>query len=179
MITALLLAALGFFLFWQCRDDETERLAGLSFTTSTWKVIITGIMSPLIFAETQHLWQAALALSIFVFVLTAPHNLTLSPPGAYPLPKPRDPIQKALFFLFDAVPGDALTQPIYWAASIARYALPVSLKGVAMQSEVMILAGPVASLIYYPWVHSERSKYVRAGALGALLFGVMGWELSQ
>jgi uncharacterized membrane protein len=178
MITAILFAALGAVMLWQCRDDDTERIVGLPLTTATWKLFITVNVSALIYVQAAEWWQFGVAMLLFIYVLTAPHNLQLSPPRAYPLPQPRDVIQEVMFKLFDAVPGDALTWPMYWACSIVRYALPISLMGLALQSLPLIVAGPVASLIYYPWVHSERSKYVRAAGLGALLFGVLGWGLS-
>jgi hypothetical protein len=174
---AALLAAFGAFLFWQCRDDDTERVAGLALRTGSWKVIIMAVVGPLLYVQADALWQFGVAVALFIFVLTAPHNLLLSPPEAYPLPKPRDPLQSVLFNLFDKVPGDALTQPMYWTYSLLRQSAPVSGMGVALDSFALIAAGPVASLIYYPWRHSERSKYVRAGAFGALLGAAIGWGL--
>jgi hypothetical protein len=178
MIEVAILAVIGGFLFWQCRDDDLERLGPLTLGSGTWKVVIMAAFLALaIESATVEWWRIAVAVALFTFVLTAAHNLLLSPASTQVLTKPRDAIQRFLFLVFDKTPGDVIGHGLYWTYSIVRYALPISGIGLCLNNAAMVVAGPLASLAYYPWVHSERSKYVRAAALGALVFGSMGWAL--
>lgn len=172
-MTAILSALLGAFLWWQERDDETERLGKLGLTSGFWSAVIIVFAALLLTTHHVPLWKYGIALALFVFVLTAPHNLLLSPPGKQVLGVPRDALQKLFYWALRLKSGYTLELGPYVIYSAVRYAIPVSGMGFILESVALQIAGPIVSVAYYPWVHSERSKYVRAAVAGALVMGSM------
>lgn len=173
MIETIAAAAAGGFAWWQCRDDDTEKVAGLPLTTSTWKGIITACSSPLFYLQSHGLLEAIVAIVAFVLVLTAPHNLLLSPPRTQIIEHARDVLQELLFKAFGKAPGDTLGLAPYVVYSVFRYCIPIQIMGLALHNPFLVVAGPIVSLGYYPWIHSEASKYYRAGFAGMVITGAL------
>lgn len=176
MIT-FLIAAFASFLWWQERDDDTERVMGLDLTSGFWTGLILAFGACLIREHHVHLIWFAVAFGLFAYVVTASHNILLSPPDTQKITKPRDIVQRFLFYIFAKSVGDPVGHPLYWTFSTIRIAFPVSGMGAALSNDALLIAGPVVSLAYYPWVHSERSKYVRAAVAGFLIMGAMAWGM--
>ena len=168
-----LCAALGALLWFFERNDTTERLGKLGLTSGFWSAVIIVFAALLLTTHHVELWRYGLALGLFVFTLTSPHNLLLSPPGKQVLGVPRDALQKAFYWALRLKSGYTLELGPYVIYSAVRYAIPVSGMGLILDSLALVIAGPLVSIGYYPWVHSEASKYVRAAVAGALIMGAM------
>lgn len=162
-------ALIGAVVWWSARDDDTEVIGPIRLTSGTWKAIIIVMAAMLLYEAHVGILKFAVALLLFVAVLTAPHNLLLSPPKHQVLARPRDIVQQLLYRAFGKKAGEIMGMPMYVTYSIIRYALPISCIGAVLQTWPMVVAGPLASIAYYPFVHSEKSKYVRAAICGALV----------
>lgn len=162
-------AVLGALIWWQARDDDTEVVGPFRLTSSAWKCLIIIAAAVLLYDAGVGIGVFAVVLAVFVAVLTAPHNILLSPPAHQVLSRPRDALQVVLFRLFKKKAGQVCGLPLYIAYSIMRYCAPISIMGAITQTWPLLVAGPLASIAYYPWKHSEQSKYVRAAIVGGIV----------
>lgn len=170
---AFVFALLGAVLFWCARDDDTEQIGPISLGSGKWKAIIFVLAAALMWPGWEGLAAYVLALVLFAYVLTGVHNWLLSPPTTQILGEPRDFIQTALMDVFNRYKGQIIGHPLYWTFSAIRYALPIAFMGALVGNVWLMISGPIVSIIYYPWEHSERFKYWRAALTGGVVFGAM------